>query len=59
MNITFYPCDTIHVDRINGRYEAYTYGDGTRHFIMSSGNISIIERYAKRYHYKIVMLNTK
>jgi hypothetical protein len=58
MQITYYPCDTIYIDRIGGTYEVYAHGDGSKHFIMRSSNMKRIERYAKRYHYKIIMVQT-
>jgi hypothetical protein len=58
METTYYACDTIYVDRNNGRFEVYTYGDGTKHLIMTTTDIAKINRYAKKYHYNVVMVLT-
>ena len=57
MKTTYYPCDTIYVDKMNGKYEAFTYGDGTKHLVIKNVELYRIERYAKKYHFTIIMVN--
>ena len=59
MAITYYPCDTLYVDKINGKYTAYTYGDGSRYIVIKNVELYRIERYAQKYHFKIINIERR
>jgi hypothetical protein len=46
--------DKLFVERSNGRWEAWTYSDGQRIYVMRTYEYSKVESYAKKYHFDLV-----
>ena len=44
----------MYVERANGRWEAWTYSDGQRIYIMHAYDYGRVEAYAHKHHFKLV-----
>lgn len=48
--------DTLYIDKINGRFEMFTYSDGIKVYIGHHYNYGLCINYARVKHYKIVKI---
>jgi hypothetical protein len=49
--------ELMYIDRINGTWQAFTYSDAERHYIMNAYLLSSIEAFAKKHGYTILHIN--
>jgi hypothetical protein len=46
--------DNLYIDKVNGRYEMFTYSDGNKVYIGFFYDMELCQEYARVKHYKVI-----